>query len=422
MSDPSIPPPRFVVSAPYPEGAITEITRHLIQTEDLRTAFRPSRSFNLAAARLARVIRPRAGDQISKRLLRGPVLEDALISEVGGHLEVRRLAASSRLGARVLRTDYDQIKQDFDRRVSRDLKEAPIFIGMPGATLLSFKKLGAEGLKVLHEVDATPRAHNDALLAHYPAVEVKNELYSPALIDRIENEIHEADVILSPSTIVTNQLRDVRSNAEVVQTPYGVDFDRFGPTLDAAFKPNSVPRIVYVGQISRRKGVPFVIRAARGLRCELELIGPIVDDTLLLNVPENVHYLGVLPHSSLTDRLARADAFVYPSIEDNFGLALIEASATGLPTITTSAVGAAELLGPDDARIVQPGNVDELRACLMDVSALAQDARLARAVRLREETSRVTSWSVYARAVVAELNRAYFSRLQQGTADEQPER
>ena len=49
-----------------------------------------------------------------------------------------------------------------------------------------------------------------------------------------------------------------------------------------------------------------------------------------------------------------ADAFVFPTIDDGFGMALLEAMAHGLPTVTTTHCGAAELFTPDHDLIIVP--------------------------------------------------------------------
>ena len=72
---------------------------------------------------------------------------------------------------------------------------------------------------------------------------------------------------------------------------------------------------------------------------------------LLAKLPnvEVVHYV-----ENMGEFYRRCDAFVFPTIDDGFGMALLEAMAHGLPTVTTTHCGAAELFTPDHDLIIVP--------------------------------------------------------------------
>ncbi len=67
----------------------------------------------------------------------------------------------------------------------------------------------------------------------------------------------------------------------------------------------------------------------------------------------------------MSDFYRRCDAFVFPTIDDGFGMALLEAMAHGLPAITTTHCGAAELFTPDKDVIVVPAQDAEQLAAAM---------------------------------------------------------
>ena len=78
----------------------------------------------------------------------------------------------------------------------------------------------------------------------------------------------------------------------------------------------------------------------------------------------------------MRDFYARCDAFVLPTVDDGFGMALLEAIAQGLPTITTTRCGAAELLrAEEEILLVPPQNSTALAAAM---------EQLYRSVELRE--------------------------------------
>jgi glycosyltransferase involved in cell wall biosynthesis len=68
----------------------------------------------------------------------------------------------------------------------------------------------------------------------------------------------------------------------------------------------------------------------------------------------------------LRDFYARCDAFVLPTVDDGFGMALLEAIAQGLPAITTTRCGAAELLRADEEILVVPPHDARALAAAME--------------------------------------------------------
>ncbi|TFD17285.1 glycosyltransferase [Cryobacterium sp. TMT1-21] len=390
---------KFVLAAPYPEGAIVGLARSLSDRGLLTSLYMPSRSVARAAARASLVLRQTSR---AKRLLRGASDVEQL-QEVLPSLEFRRLfhkALNSPM-------DMDAFKKRFDEHVARVVPTAPeTLIGMPGACLALFERFD-ESLRVFHEVDAHPRFHNEALLAVYDEIDVRRELHPNHYVERVEAEIHLADLILSPSSLVTGQMRDNGvDKKKVVQIPYAVDLERFSPPKTE--RTSGRPRLVYVGQISRRKGIPFLIEAMRSATPELVLIGPLVDPSLIEGLPANVTYAGVLPHEDLTAALSLADAFVFPSIEDNFALVVLEAVGTGLPVITTANVGSSELLDPQDVTLVTPGSTGELLAAISSVEPLTLHLRQERADRVRRSSNgraqgQLLDWDTYGTLVADQI-------------------
>jgi glycosyltransferase involved in cell wall biosynthesis len=62
----------------------------------------------------------------------------------------------------------------------------------------------------------------------------------------------------------------------------------------------------------------------------------------------------------------RCHLFVLPSVDDGFGMALLEAMAQGVPSIATSACGASELLRNGvDSLIVEPGSETALAEAIL---------------------------------------------------------
>lgn len=386
---------QFYVSAPYPEGAIEKIAHYLSANHRLSAYFRPSRKIARATAGLIRTGRL---DPLSSRLMRGSNSVSELI-EVAPAIEVRRHL--SRLWPLNSDESFHKSKLQFDRSVASRLREARgIFIGMPSASLDSFNK-NAHLTKVFHEVDAHPISRNQRLRDTYGSLSTP-ELIPRARIDRIVAELEAADIALSPSSLVTSQLvQHGFSRENIVQSPYGIETERFFPTQRHEY--SSTPTLIYIGQISYRKGIPFLLEVARKGHFHVQLVGPVVAPELLENLPSNVSYFPPQSHDKLSAMLSGSDAFVFPSIEDNFALVVLEAMAAGLPIITTTAVGSSELVTDHDGVILDPGDTDALLDAMNAIDPLSWEARQSRAEGFLQRIAQakdVQDWASYARTVV----------------------
>ncbi len=110
---------------------------------------------------------------------------------------------------------------------------------------------------------------------------------------------------------------------------------------------NAVPRIGYLGRLTKDKGIDFLLKEMAKVHLPYELViageGKLEEDLKQmakeLNVP--AHFVGrVEPYSFL----ATIDIFVLPSKTETFGLALVEAMATGLPCVTSNVCGLPEIV------------------------------------------------------------------------------
>jgi glycosyltransferase involved in cell wall biosynthesis len=69
------------------------------------------------------------------------------------------------------------------------------------------------------------------------------------------------------------------------------------------------------------------------------LVGPILPEfksIISKFADERIIIKGLVPHSDLPAVYAGADVFVFPTINDGFGLVVLEAMASGLPVIVTT--------------------------------------------------------------------------------------
>jgi glycosyltransferase involved in cell wall biosynthesis len=113
---------------------------------------------------------------------------------------------------------------------------------------------------------------------------------------------------------------------------------------------------------------------------------------LRATAPEGVTFLGNLDRHSVLPRLyASADVFVFSSLTETLGLVILEAMASGLPVIATSAGGVADHLYDGVNGIAYPPNdVDALAHAMV---ALALDRpRVRRLATGARATAERLSW------------------------------
>lgn len=135
----------------------------------------------------------------------------------------------------------------------------------------------------------------------------------------------------------------------------GVDTDLFTPerrsTLlrDRWRVSERRPALLYVGRVSREKGVegfPLILRRlhAVGLPHRLIIVGDgPLRPWLAAQCPDAV-FMGTLGREAVADAFAAADVFLFPSRTDAAGNVVLEAQASGLPVIVSDAGGPQENL------------------------------------------------------------------------------
>lgn len=101
----------------------------------------------------------------------------------------------------------------------------------------------------------------------------------------------------------------------------------------------------------------------------------------------------------------RCDVFVLPSIDDGFGMALVEAMAHGCACITTTNTGASELLThSQNALIVEPANDEQLADSILRLYQ-SEELRRTLALAARTTASSILSSSKYAQGIASLMNK-----------------
>ena len=120
-----------------------------------------------------------------------------------------------------------------------------------------------------------------------------------------------------------------------------------------------------------RKGFLYLLQAWKQLqlpnaRLLLRTDAPLDRSPVLRELLRQLPNVEVVRYvEDMSDFYRRCDAFVFPTVDDGFGMALLEAMTHDLPAITTAHCGAAELFTPDQDLIVVPAQDAEQLATAM---------------------------------------------------------
>jgi glycosyltransferase involved in cell wall biosynthesis len=188
-------------------------------------------------------------------------------------------------------------------------------------------------------------------------------------------------------------VRECRLPASRVQVvANGVDTARFAPAANPAPRSPSGPTVGVLTRLDARKGLRYLLRAMAQLRSDLPearlLIGgdgedrsPLEREVQALGLTGRVEFVGAVHDAP--QFYQRLDLFVLPSLDEAFGLVLLEAMAAGLPVVGTRVGGIPEILEDgSQGRLVAPADSQALAGAIRELcrdplrrSRMAEQAR-----------------------------------------------
>ena len=264
--------------------------------------------------------------------------------------------------------------------------------------------------KLLHGIPHVVTAHSLEPLRPWKAEQLGGGYRVSSWIEKTAFEAADAVIAVSGG-MRRDILRAYPSlDPDRVSVVYnGIDLDRWKPVDDAdlvrglGIDPDR-PSVVFVGRITRQKGLPYLLRAARQLPPDVQLVlcaGAPDTPEILAEVQAGVAALAeersgvvwidrLLSQHELSAVLSVATTFVCPSIYEPLGIVNLEAMACGAAVVGTATGGIPEVV--DDGvtgRLVpieqaQDGTgtpldpdrfVDDLAATLIEVTSDPETAR-----------------------------------------------
>ncbi|MBD2298777.1 glycosyltransferase family 4 protein [Nostoc sp. FACHB-190] len=272
-------------------------------------------------------------------------------------------------------------------------------------------KINGAITNVAADVNAVHFVHSSWLRSPVHISRVRRDAYGfyqwlyTALNARWEKQAFQrAKVVVAVSEKVAQELIKIgvpRDRIRVIVN--GVDLQEFIPGIASRQKlnlPENVNLGLFAGDIrTPRKNLDSVLQAlVKVPDLHLAVVGstdgsPFPQLAADLGISERVHFLGY--RRDIAEIMRAVDLFVFPSRYEACTLVLLEALASGLPVITATATGGAELV-TSECGIVLPDS-DDVEALAAALSSLASDRTLMQQMgQAARAVAQQHSWSTMA--------------------------
>jgi glycosyltransferase involved in cell wall biosynthesis len=285
--------------------------------------------------------------------LSGPHIHSHWRFELAEFLMRKFLGKSAAVQDLVYRRDVD-----FDRMMASKMRDiaAGVFWGFQGSCHQSLQaarqsgKLAICELATAHVVQARTILSEETRLQPDWADSMDNLYFPPSYERRLEEEPHQADLVISASDFTTQTLVDSGVNAaKIRKLSLGFEAAQIPFSEDARNFENRPLKILYAGTITQRKGVSYLLEAAAEWEhkrdIELHMVGGIQGSGKAFGkLKHRCIYHPPVSQAEIFRMYNEFDVLVLPTLFEGFGLVLVEAMAAGIPVIATAHSMAPDLI------------------------------------------------------------------------------
>ena len=256
-----------------------------------------------------------------------------------------------------------KIAKKIDFRAGKFINDADVFLSLSTTGLETGKLMKKKNKLYICERSSTHIIfQNDILKEEYKNLDLKYSPINSWNIDRELEEYENSDFILVPSKFVEGTFKKKNIYKSKVIN-FGSYEGGFYPLKDLRRKDNEF-NILFVGQLSVRKGLHYLIEAFSKFNHpnkKLHIVGSETNDKFFFrdlikknNDGNNIYVHGTINHKHLNKFFNTSHVFVLTSLEEGLATVTLQASSAGCPLIVTENTGAAEFVNDNNCGYVVP--------------------------------------------------------------------
>ncbi|MFJ9903283.1 glycogen synthase [Streptomyces sp. NPDC101152] len=285
-----------------------------------------------------------------------------------------------------------------------------------------YANLGGHLAKMLYGIPHVMTAHSLEPLRPWKAEQLGGGYELSSWAER--TAIESADAVIAVSGAMREDILTCYPTldpARVHIVHNGIDTTLYRPdhgtdVLDRIGLDRDRPYILFVGRITRQKGVPHLLRAVRDIDPAAQVVlcagapdTPEIDQEFrelyqeLSRVREGVHWIPqMLPRPEVIQLLTHAAAFVCPSVYEPLGIVNLEAMACGTPVVASRVGGIPEVVDDGVTGVLVPVDDDFESGLARALDVVIGDPEAARGMGEagRERAVQEFGWDAVARRTV----------------------
>jgi len=302
------------------------------------------------------------------------------------------------------------------KKISADVYESHTVSGYKFIKNLRKQKRKEPFIQTIHGVLADE--YTKATKTEYVSLQARLANLVMWKLSKLEKQSAEkANLIITISNYTKNkiiQFYDIEKE-KIKIVPNGVDIQQFRPLANQRKIRNQIgiknrPSVLFVGRLIPRKGLSFLIQAAEKIVNEKKntiflIVGEGPQKNQLVSKLEkkrllkNFLFLGDIVEKELPLIYNSADVFVFPSIQEGQGIALLEAQATSKPVVSFKSGGVSETLMDQKTGLLTEPNSTELANAILKLLE-NKELRIKMGKNGREFVSKYFSWDKSANALL----------------------
>lgn len=295
-------------------------------------------------------------------------------------------------------------------KISRHIRSSSLLLALPTA-LKAFKLCRKHGIDVIYILDGIYYELTGlltSLLSRKPLVfrmrtnEVKlRQIIHYNIVKKILGDFITRLVVAKAKRVacISHELRNLLSRwgvspSKMVVVYHGVDSEKFKPLKVKSPFPNIV---LFVGRFDQVKGAFTLLEVAKDLEnIQFFMLG---SQPNRLQLPENVHCVGLVKRNQMPYYYNISDVLVVPSLTEGFGDVILEAFACGKPVIASKVADMPQIVSPEFGWLVEPKDAKNLKKTIL--TAFSDKSRLrAMGKTAREYVVENFKWVFYTNQII----------------------